>query len=302
MDQQQQQQQDHNAAATASPAATMPPASNATTNPMMMPNHHEPSVAGSVIMADIVSMLPSSTSGQPAGAKQQQQQQQIQIRIQNISSTANLGISLDLKTIALKCRNTEYNPRRFAAVIMRLREPRCTGLFFRSGKMVITGVKSTHNAQLATKKFAYILERIGFTPKELVDFKVQNIVGTCSVGFPIRLEGLVYHHSAYASYEPELFPGLIYRLVNPRVVLLIFVSGKIVITGGKREIDLSNALTKIYPVLCEFQKIHLLSPSHQPTPPITTATKSKKNNNNDNKDTNESTNNIMDIATNITDL
>jgi transcription initiation factor TFIID TATA-box-binding protein len=273
--------------------------------PASIPNHHEPSVAGSVIMADIVSTItPTNASGlkqQPSQSSDQPHQ--IQIRIQNISSTANLGISLDLKTIALKCRNTEYNPRRFAAVIMRLREPRCTGLFFRSGKMVITGVKSTHNAQLATKKFAYILERIGFTPKELVDFKVQNIVGTCSVNFPIRLEGLVYHHSAYASYEPELFPGLIYRLVNPRVVLLIFVSGKIVITGGKREIDLANALTKIYPVLCEFQKTHLLVSSPSTTNhhyhPTTTNTTTKKH---DPTESIQPSNNNPDTTTTVIDL
>lgn len=176
------------------------------------------------------------------------------IRIQNMSSTANLGVRLDLKKIALKCRNTEFNPRRFGAVIMRLREPRATALIFSSGKMVVTGLKSSHNATLATKKFAYIVERVGFTPKETLDFKVQNIVGTTDVGFPIRLEGLVYAHSTFASYEPELFPGLIYRLVSPRVVFLVFVSGKVVITGAKKESDLSNALTKMYPVLLEFRK------------------------------------------------
>ena len=69
----------------------------------------------------------------------------------------------------------------------------------------------------------------------------------------------MYAHSAFASYEPELFPGLIYRLVNPRVVFLIFVSGKVVITGAKKESDLSNALTKLYPVLVEFKKTHVAS-------------------------------------------
>lgn len=170
---------------------------------------------------------------------------------------ANLGVRLDLKKIALKCRNTEFNPRRFGAVIMRLREPRATALIFASGKMCITGVKSTHNATLATKKFGYIIERVGFKPQEYLDFKVQNIVGTTDVGFPIRLEGLVYAHSTFASYEPELFPGLIYRLVSPRVVFLIFVSGKIVITGAKTETDLSQAFTKLYPVLVEYRKVHV---------------------------------------------
>ena len=122
---------------------------------------HAPSAAGSVIEATDV------LSGQT-----------LLIRIQNIASTANLGIRLDLKKIALKCRNTEFNPRRFGAVIMRLREPRATALIFSSGKMVVTGVKSTHNATLAAKKFAYIVERVGFKPQDIFDFKVQNIVGT----------------------------------------------------------------------------------------------------------------------------
>lgn len=217
-------------------------------------SQHAPNLAGSVIEA----------SDGLGGEK-------LLIRIQNMSSTANLGVRLDLKKIALKCRNTEFNPRRFAAVIMRLREPRATALMFASGKMVVTGVKSTHNATLAAKKFAYIVERVGFQPKEFMDFKVQNIVGTADVGFPIRLEGLVYAHSAFASYEPELFPGLIYRLVSPRVVFLIFVSGKIVITGAKKESDLSNALSKIYPVLVEFRKTQVAAlpglPSTTPTLP-----------------------------------
>ena len=226
---------------------------------------HAPSVAGSVIMADIGIPAVSNDPMNPNGMNSSK----IYIRIQNMSSTANLGIRLDLKKIALKCRNTEFNPRRFGAVIMRLREPRATALIFASGKMVVTGVKSTHNATLAAQKFAYIVEKVGFTPKELIDFKVQNIVGTADVGFPIRLEGLVYAHSAFASYEPELFPGLIYRLVSPRVVFLIFVSGKVVITGAKKEIDLSNALTKLYPVLVEFKKTHVAPipganmPAHQ---------------------------------------
>lgn len=148
---------------------------------------HNPSLAGSVI--ECQDELGDRT---------------LLIRIQNIASTANLGVRLDLKKIALKCRNTEFNPRRFGAVIMRLREPRATALIFASGKICVTGVKSTHNATLACKKFHYIIERVGFKPKEFMDFKIQNIVGTTDLGFPIRLEGLLYAHSVFCSYEPEV--------------------------------------------------------------------------------------------------
>jgi hypothetical protein len=102
--------------------------------------------------------------------------------------------------------------------------------------------------------------QVGFRPQEHIDFKIQNIVGTVDVGFPIRLEGLVYAHSTFASYEPELFPGLIYRLVSPRVVFLIFVSGKIVMTGARTERDLTEAFCKLHPVLIEYRKTSVAPP------------------------------------------
>lgn len=79
---------------------------------------------------------------------------------------------------------------------MRLREPRATALIFASGKMCVTGVKSTTNATLAVKKFSYIVERVGFKPKEFIDFKVQNIVGTA--GKNVRV-----HHGS-AAWRPDL--------------------------------------------------------------------------------------------------
>ena len=79
-------------------------------------------------------------------------------------------------------------------------------------------------------------------------------MGSCDVKFPIRLEGLAYAHGQFSSYEPELFPGLIYRMVKPKVVLLIFVSGKIVITGAKFREEIYQGFENIYPVLAEFRK------------------------------------------------
>jgi transcription initiation factor TFIID TATA-box-binding protein len=142
---------------------------------------------------------------------------------------------------------------------MRLREPRATALVFASGKLVITGTKSSHNSSLATKKIAYILERVGFRPSDHINFKIQNIVGTVDCGFPIRLEGVAFAHPSCTSYEPELFPGLIYRLSVPKAVLLIFVSGKVVITGAKTEEILVEGLKKVFPVLLEFRKMQVTS-------------------------------------------
>lgn len=173
--------------------------------------------------------------------------------LQNIVATVNLGCRLDLKTIALHARNAEYNPKRFAAVIMRIREPKTTALIFASGKMVVTGAKSEDDSKLASRKYARIIQKLGFNAK-FTDFKIQNIVGSTDIKFPIRLEGLASRHHNFSSYEPELFPGLIYRMMKPKIVLLIFVSGKIVLTGAKVREEIYNAFELIYPVLSDFRK------------------------------------------------
>ncbi|MCJ1473811.1 TATA-box-binding protein [Lambiella insularis] len=174
--------------------------------------------------------------------------------LQNIVATVNLDCRLDLKTIALHARNAEYNPKRFAAVIMRIRDPKTTALIFASGKMVVTGAKSEDDSKLASRKYARIIQKLGFNAK-FTDFKIQNIVGSCDIKFPIRLEGLASRHHHFSSYEPELFPGLIYRMIKPKIVLLIFVSGKIVLTGAKVREEIYQAFEMIYPVLSDFRKV-----------------------------------------------
>jgi TATA-box binding protein (TBP) (component of TFIID and TFIIIB) len=131
---------------------------------------------------------------------------------------------------------------------MRIREPKTTALIFASGKMVVTGAKSEDDSKLASRKYARIIQKLGFGAK-FTDFKIQNIVGSCDIKFPIRLEGLASRHHHFSSYEPELFPGLIYRMIKPKIVLLIFVSGKIVLTGAKVREEIYTAFESIYPVL-----------------------------------------------------
>ncbi|XP_054801540.1 TATA-box-binding protein-like [Prosopis cineraria] len=174
--------------------------------------------------------------------------------IENIVATFVLDCELDLKKIAQHARNAEFNPKRFSAAIMRIRKPKTTALIFSSGKVVCTGAKSEADSKLAARKFARIIQRLGFEVK-FRDFKIQNMVGSCDVNFPIRLESLACSHAAFSSYEPELFPGLIYRMKHPKIVLLVFVSGKVVLTGAQERDDTYKAFDSIYPVLAGFRKI-----------------------------------------------
>ncbi|RLN41777.1 TATA-box-binding protein 1-like [Panicum miliaceum] len=184
--------------------------------------------------------------------------------LQNIVSTVNLDCQLDPQQIANSARNAEYNPKRFAAVIMRIRDPKTTALVFASGKMICTGAKSEEHSRLAARKYARIVQKLGF-PARFKDFKIQNMVGSCDVKFPIRLEGLAMASGIFANYEPEIFPGLIYRMADPKVVILAFVSGKVVLTGAKVREDIYRAFENIYPMLVQFRKRQQYRQTTKPT-------------------------------------
>lgn len=172
------------------------------------------------------------------------------LRVRNVVATCSVGTELDLQTVHKKMRNAEYSPKRFPAAILRIRNPRSTALAYSSGKMVVLGNTSEAMARTSARLFTAIIKKTGHAVR-FRDFKVQNMVGTCDIGFPIRLEKLVYAHAKHTSYEPELFPGLIYRMQSPKVVILVFVSGKFVVTGAKTLEEMKECVRKIHPVLAE---------------------------------------------------
>ena len=190
--------------------------------------------------------------------------EEIRPKLQNIVSTANLKCHLDLRQIALKAKNAEYNPKRFAAVIMRIKEPKTTALIFSSGKMVCTGARSEEDSRKAAKQYAKIIRKLGYDVS-FKEFKIQNIVGSCDVKFQISLEGLSTV-SKFSSYEPEIFPGLIFKMAKPKIVLLIFVSGKIVLTGAKKREEIFEAFRQIYPLLQKYKKKLTLEKTNDATP------------------------------------
>lgn len=190
--------------------------------------------------------------------------------IQNIVSTAQLNCKLKLKEIALQEQNTQYEPKRFSALIMRIKEPRTTSLIFDNGKIVVLGAKTEEDSFKACKRIRNIIRSLNY-PAELTNFKIQNIVGSSDVKFQISLSQLNFNIREHVSesrvgYEPEVFPGLIYRLIpdksqnseknekSPNITLLIFASGNIVITGGKNRNQIYDAFKKIYPLLYQAKK------------------------------------------------
>ncbi|CAM9932692.1 unnamed protein product [Ectocarpus sp. 12 AP-2014] len=196
---------------------------------------------------------------------------QCKLSMVNVTATADMKCTIDLKTVVMRARNAEYNPKRFSACIIRLinkNEPKATALVFKTGKVVVTGSRSNASVDYACKTFARILSKLdngSGGPSHKINFdlerdrRVQNMVATTDVGFPIRLEGLVAsNQGCFCNYEPELFPGLIYRMKDPKICFLIFVSGKVVLTGAKSAQQLEDGFKKMYPTLCQFKKATVL--------------------------------------------
>ena len=166
--------------------------------------------------------------------------------LQNVVSTFSLGVTgLNLRYIANKYKFLEFNPQTFAAGTIRVKEPRTTALAFASGNMVCTGGKTELQSRYAARKYCSIFQKVG-VPCCFKDFKIQNIVASATVGFPIKLQAIADDYGPYCTYEDELFPGLVFRSIKPKLVFLIFRSGKIVITGAKTQLQITQTYQSLY--------------------------------------------------------
>ena len=169
--------------------------------------------------------------------------------VQNIVCTCNMGSTLYLPGLVQALQVAEYNPKRFAAVTFRLRYPRTTCLLFGSGKLVCAGAKSLNQARLALLYYVDTVRKRTGLEVDVYDFRVQNIVASATMPHGLDLERIFTEHSRESSYEPELFPGLIFRTGEAPCVFLLFDSGRMVITGGKCERDIAVSHAYITPLL-----------------------------------------------------
>jgi len=176
------------------------------------------------------------------------------INIENVVATATLNQNIDLNSIVRIFPGVEYRPEQFPGLVYRLRKPKTTTLIFSSGKMVCTGAKSESQASKAVTKVADELKRNGIVILRKPEIQIQNIVASVGLGGHIDLEKSTYSLKR-TMYEPEQFPGLIYRMDDPKVVILIFSTGKLVCTGAKKEAEVHRAVAKLQETLEEKELI-----------------------------------------------
>ena len=172
------------------------------------------------------------------------------ITIQNIVASVSLNQRIDLQKIVEKFPHTEYNPTVFPGLVFRLKKPKTATLIFGTGKMVCTGAKSEKESRRAVEKVVKELRSEGIQITEKPVVKIQNIVASAALGGEIDLENLVYKLER-VMYEPEQFPGAVFRMPDPQVVFLIFSAGKLVCVGAKKEEQVYEAVDKIQKLLEE---------------------------------------------------
>lgn len=166
-------------------------------------------------------------------------------KIENVVGTVVVEIDekIDLNQIARRQPDVEYNPERFPGLVMRIEKPRATILIFSTGKMVVTGLRKASESDKVVQKVIKNIKKAGIDVRNPV-ITIQNIVasGDLHTNIDLNMAAIVME---YAMYEPEVFPGLIYRMQDPKTVFLIFSTGRIVCTGAKEKSIVRDAVLKL---------------------------------------------------------
>ncbi|MEM5766035.1 MAG: TATA-box-binding protein [Candidatus Aenigmatarchaeota archaeon] len=176
------------------------------------------------------------------------------IKIENIVASASLHVEVPLEKIVSKLEGMEYEPEQFPGLVYRMDEPKAAALIFSSGKIVCTGARNIEDVNAVFKKIVSVIKSVGVQVPKNFKIQVENIVASAKIEGNLNLDTIALKLEN-SEYEPEQFPGLVYRMDEPKVAFLLFGSGKIVCTGGRSVKDVKNALDKVYKRLKEIKAI-----------------------------------------------
>jgi transcription initiation factor TFIID TATA-box-binding protein len=181
-----------------------------------------------------------------------------EVIVENIVASTSFADKLDLDAIAQSLEEAEYEPEQFPGLVYRLGDPKTATLLFRSGKANCTGAKNIENVRKTVEIIADKLRKMGIEVYKNEELKIviQNIVAISDLETDLNLNevamGLGLEN---VEYEPEQFPGLVYRIDDPKVAMLLFGSGKIVCTGARKTEDVSIAVEKLSKELSSLELI-----------------------------------------------
>ncbi len=175
------------------------------------------------------------------------------LKIQNIVATTSLQKDVPLTKLAKTLPNTEYNPEQFPGLVLRVKKPKSAVLVFSSGNLVCTGTKSIAQVKEVIQEVIKQLRKIGVKVTIVPKITVQNIVASGSININLNLNMLALELEN-TEYEPEQFPGLVYKLVEPNATFLLFSNGKLVCTGTKNRPQLEDSMRQLNKKIREVTK------------------------------------------------
>ncbi|OQC63327.1 MAG: TATA-box-binding protein 2 [Euryarchaeota archaeon ADurb.Bin009] len=165
------------------------------------------------------------------------------LKIENIVASGVIADSIDLEKVSNKIKNCELNTKRFPGAVYRIEKPKIASLIFSSGKVVLTGIRNKEDLHAGLDIIMHSLRDAGIDTYDEPQVAVTNIVCSYDMGRYINLNKVVITlNLENIEYEPEQFPGLVYRIEDPKIVALLFSSGKIILTGGKNIEDIKRGL------------------------------------------------------------
>ncbi|NYT05961.1 MAG: TATA-box-binding protein [Methanomicrobiales archaeon] len=165
------------------------------------------------------------------------------LKIENIVASGVIADAIDLAGVSRKVPNCELNTKRFPGAVFRLESPKIASLIFSSGKVVLTGIRNRQNLDDGLAKIIGTLKSAGVETYDEPKVAITNIVCSYDMGTKINLNKVVITlNLENIEYEPEQFPGLVYRIQDPKIVALLFSSGKIILTGGKTMEEIQRGL------------------------------------------------------------
>ena len=166
------------------------------------------------------------------------------LKIENIVASGSIAEYIDLAVISNSIENCELNTKRFPGAVYRIEDPKMASLIFSSGKVVLTGIRNSESLDIGLKLIIGKMKDAGIQCFDEPNVVVTNIVCSYDIGSKINLNKIVMTLSLEnIEYEPEQFPGLVYRIADPKIVALLFSSGKIILTGGKNMEDIKRGLS-----------------------------------------------------------
>jgi len=167
------------------------------------------------------------------------------IKIENIVASATLGIRVPLEKIIENIEGTEYEPNQFPGLVYRVKDPKAAMLIFSSGKVICTGARTIADVRKAVAKVAMMIRSLKIDVPKKYKIQIENIVASAQIPARLDLDKIAFELEN-SEYEPNQFPGLVFRMTDPKAALLLFGSGKVICTGTRKIEDVEYALNFVF--------------------------------------------------------